>query len=968
MTRTPFQQVSKPEPIRPVAAPVDTYVRPAEPAPSDLHQLAQGLAAFDSGLSDFMASRQKKQDEADLIKGEAAFNQNNSLGWGEAVRRGLVPANASPNFVKSYKAAQGSLAGLQLNDKFDKAYMSWSGRGSNDPNAFSQFLTGFVKENIGTDDVDVLRGLNPQVETLKERAFKIFNKESEISMKNGSLGTRGALIGRDVDAANTSGLGTTKGTDYEALWSTIQERRKEAIAAGHRPEEIDAQIVETIATKAIEHNDPGILKLLDKSADGSSIALKDYPDFAKVRLQAMEKMATDGRQARVDAERIQTKADKEAEDQITVTLLRTLSKDPTKPIPEEDLQKLEKYNPRARTLIAEARRSLTSELDAEDPREIMHLQRDIAEGASKADIMAAAADGRIRSAGTLATLLDRQEKYAKGRAEGTGILTTQTTKRYSKAIAERASTAPDAKIRADIFGNVAMSDEAIEATQDFETGLMEWDDKHPGASLPEREKFINEWGQQILGRISESESVKSKDKYISLNQMATERQGPPAPQPGQMDAAEGETPGSDPISEQFYKSDKPPALDVLPQDYKSYLDEQAKKLNMPAEELNNLLWKRLKAMERPTSNDHSSIQLDQKTGSLIDKAMNMASDASGGLNLISQAEGTTKEGYNTTFGNGRYTGGPVQLTSMTIGDVKKLQAKMLADPNNTMKSSAVGKYQMLIGTLEDMQKSLGIPDTQTFDEGTQDTIAKALLKRRGYDDWRSGKITDQEFVNNIAKEWASLPKWDGNGNYPGQKARVSVSDVLSAFAEDPVRAGEQAFNAILRPGDFTPGQEVSLGAPNGPQVPVREVGGLNWDGRTMKQVNGLVIHHTGGEGSVQGVVDVLNKRGFGVQYVMDRDGTIYQTTPEGARVAHFKNAENGSGLSNDNAVGIEIIAKDDSDLTPAQVASAVRWIDAMRGKYPSIGNNVFGHGELNSHKQETEGQSVVSAWRNRHSA
>lgn len=967
MTRTPFQQVSKPEPIRPVAAPVDTYVRPAEPAPSDLHQLAQGLAAFDSGLSDFMASRQKKQDEADLIKGEAAFNQNNSLGWGEAVRRGLVPANASPNFVKSYKAAQGNLAGLQLNDKFDKAYMGWSGRGSNDPNAFSQFLTGFVRENIGTDDADVLRGLNPQVETLKERAFKIFNKESEISMKNGSLGTRGALIGRDVDAAKSSSVGQPKGTDYEALWSTIMQRRQEAIQAGHRPEEIDVQIVETIASKSIEHDDPGILKLLDKSADGSGIALKDYPDFAKVRLQAIDKLATEGRQARVERDRIQAKADKEAEDQITVTMLRTLSKDPTKPIPEEELQKLEKYNPRARTLVAEARRSLTSELDAEDPREIMQLQRDIAGGASKADIMAATADGRIKNANTLATLLDRQEKYSKARAEGTGILTTQTAKRYRSTIAERASSDEKHKWLPNIFGDAGLSDEALEAMQDFETGLMEWDDKNPGTSLMEREKFINEWGQQILGRIDSDEPIKSKNKYVNPDTLTP--QGPPAPQPGQMEPAQSDAPGADPISEQFYKSDKPPALDVLPQDYKSYLDEQAKKLNMPTEELNNLLWKRIKAMEKPTgSQDHSSIQLDQKTGSLIDKAMNMASDTTGGLNLISQAEGTTKEGYNTTFGHGRYTGGPVQLTSMTIGDVKKLQAKMLADPNNSMKSSAVGKYQMLIGTLEDMQKALGIPDTQTFDEGTQDTIAKALLKRRGYDDWRAGKITDEQFVNNIAKEWASLPKWDGNGNYPGQRARVSVSDVLSAFAEDPVDVGQQAFNAILRPGDFTPGQEVSLGAPDGPQVPVREVGGLNWDGRTMKQVNGLVIHHTGGEGSVQGVVDVLNRRGFGVQYVMDRDGTIYQTTPEGARVAHFKNAENGSGLSNDNAVGIEIIAKDDSDLTPAQIASAVRWIDAMRGKYPSIGNNVFGHGELNSHKQETEGQSVVSAWRNRHSA
>lgn len=141
------------------------------------------------------------------------------------------------------------------------------------------------------------------------------------------------------------------------------------------------------------------------------------------------------------------------------------------------------------------------------------------------------------------------------------------------------------------------------------------------------------------------------------------------------------------------------------------------------------------------------------------------------------------------------------------------------------------------------------------------------------------------------------------------------------------------------------------------------LGGLNWDGRKQDDVKGIIIHHTGGTGSPSGVISTLNQRGLGVQYVMDRDGKVFQLGEDGARMAHMKPAQNGSGLSNENAIGIEIIAKDDSDITDAQRQAAVRWIARMRDKYPNIGKNVFGHGEVNPHKQATEGSTVVSAFR-----
>ena len=129
----------------------------------------------------------------------------------------------------------------------------------------------------------------------------------------------------------------------------------------------------------------------------------------------------------------------------------------------------------------------------------------------------------------------------------------------------------------------------------------------------------------------------------------------------------------------------------------------------------------------------------------------------------------------------------------------------------------------------------------------------------------------------------------------------------------------------------------------------------------LDSTKGLIFHHTGGRSSPEGVVDTLNQRGLGVQYVMDRDGKITRTLPEGARGAHILRSEI-NGLNNGNTQGVEVIAKDDKDVTPAQVAAGRAFAEAMAKRYPGL--QVFGHGEVNpSHKQADEGRSIVEAYR-----
>ena len=125
----------------------------------------------------------------------------------------------------------------------------------------------------------------------------------------------------------------------------------------------------------------------------------------------------------------------------------------------------------------------------------------------------------------------------------------------------------------------------------------------------------------------------------------------------------------------------------------------------------------------------------------------------------------------------------------------------------------------------------------------------------------------------------------------------------------------------------------------------------------------FIMHHTGGGGTPQSVVDFWKRErpGIGSQFIMDREGVVHDTRKEfnypGTNQIMPGWGPKGAGLSNRNTVGMEIIAKDDKDVTPAQAAAAAAW---MAKNYPNT--PVAGHGEVNpGHKQEREGMTAVEA-------
>lgn len=152
------------------------------------------------------------------------------------------------------------------------------------------------------------------------------------------------------------------------------------------------------------------------------------------------------------------------------------------------------------------------------------------------------------------------------------------------------------------------------------------------------------------------------------------------------------------------------------------------------------------------------------------------------LGLIRGAE--TSKGYED-FYRGSKLAPSKPVTQMTINEVRDWQRRSVRAGS---KSSAIGGYQIISKTFNGLVSELGLNGAELFDEAMQDRMGTHLLARRGYNDWVAGKITDQQFGNNLSKEWAGLPmvlgRKAGRSYYDGDglnASTVTPGNVLEAL-------------------------------------------------------------------------------------------------------------------------------------------------------------------------------------------
>jgi predicted kinase/muramidase (phage lysozyme) len=171
------------------------------------------------------------------------------------------------------------------------------------------------------------------------------------------------------------------------------------------------------------------------------------------------------------------------------------------------------------------------------------------------------------------------------------------------------------------------------------------------------------------------------------------------------------------------------------------------------------------------------------------------------LSLVGRLE--APKGYDQVY-SGSVIRPPRPLTTMTINEVLAWQDANVA---GGAASSAAGGFQIIRKTLRASADQLGLKGDELFDAAMQKRIAVHLMRGRGLDDWRAGRISDQAFANSLAGEWAALPQVNG----PKAGASVYQNDGLNKALTDPdtflrVLAGEPVPDRIPSGGDgFTGG-------------------------------------------------------------------------------------------------------------------------------------------------------------------
>lgn len=134
----------------------------------------------------------------------------------------------------------------------------------------------------------------------------------------------------------------------------------------------------------------------------------------------------------------------------------------------------------------------------------------------------------------------------------------------------------------------------------------------------------------------------------------------------------------------------------------------------------------------------------------------------------------------------------VDLTNMSLNEVMQWQRTETGRQASEgyapgQRSSAAGKYQFMRATLAETAREMGLSGNEKFDAQMQDRMAMHLLKKRGYDAFLKGQISEGEMVNRVSGTWAAIKKTTGAGTYDGDginRGTISASTAIAAGRMD----------------------------------------------------------------------------------------------------------------------------------------------------------------------------------------
>lgn len=183
------------------------------------------------------------------------------------------------------------------------------------------------------------------------------------------------------------------------------------------------------------------------------------------------------------------------------------------------------------------------------------------------------------------------------------------------------------------------------------------------------------------------------------------------------------------------------------------------------------------------------------------------------LDFIGNKESDGYDDISGLVSQSRYPDKP--LTQMTIREVLNWMESI----DRFQGSEASGRYQFMEDTLRgynnDRSSGPGNPlytranlsDGDLFSPVNQDKMAIVLLEGRGLTRFLSGEISREQFANNLAAEWASLPLVTGPNAGRSKYAGDSVGNRALTTVQAFLNVIDQVKSNVSNPDAFDPRQE-----------------------------------------------------------------------------------------------------------------------------------------------------------------
>jgi len=162
----------------------------------------------------------------------------------------------------------------------------------------------------------------------------------------------------------------------------------------------------------------------------------------------------------------------------------------------------------------------------------------------------------------------------------------------------------------------------------------------------------------------------------------------------------------------------------------------------------------------------------------------------GGIESISKFIAKAETGGRYTAYAGDRGRGDQAITTMTLTQLRQ----KYGDYN-----TAVGAYQFMPGTAIGLAKQLGMdPNKTVFTPEVQDKLNQYHLKTMGYEQFKSGKLSQREFGTRIAQQYRALPDPRTGRTYAdqyasGNRATVSLPEfnVVLAGSKSQMQISQQ---------------------------------------------------------------------------------------------------------------------------------------------------------------------------------